>query len=186
MAKYSCIPGHPGFRRFTVREDFLLIAKSWGNALALHCAEIETNEIITYARAEGGYPEDTLPLEEYRWFGLTGREAEAMTLGLQGHAAFDYVLSTENHSKVPSLVQLGFLRIRWIARPYGTWPKLVATEIHRDIRGKGYIIVDDRAGHYRDLDGIVHSAIKEKFLVSRQFLLHIDQVNAALDALHRS
>lgn len=185
MTEYSCVPGYPGFRSFTVREDFRAITQNWANALILQCAEIKTNEVIAYFRAERELTETELPPEEDRWFDLSLHEAEAMTLSLQNYSTYSFTLrpTGRKSNDIPSLIQLGFLRSRWVARPYHEWPRSIATEVHRDIRGERYILVDDEEGYYLDFDGIIHKAIKEKFQVSRQFLLLIDQVNAVLKAL---
>lgn len=182
MAEYSCVPMRPDFRTFVIRSDFQMIAHNNVNAVLLCVAEMKTNSIITYLRKRDGLPEGALPPEEDRWFELTVSEVATMTCGIYSRSTYANFLQPEGHKGIPSLLLLGFLRRRFVAYR-GISPKPVDTKIYRNIRGRRYIVVDQE-GCYRADDGTIHSAVKEGYTaVSRQFLLVIDEVNAALAAL---
>lgn len=186
MTEYtSCVPERANSRYFKLRDDFRAICRAdISNAAARRVVETKTNQRIAYLREKYDIPDDLVPAEELVWIDTSLRELERLTLGVRKSSSYARAMSEKNaDGDVPSLIQLGFLRSRIIARADGT-QRRVATNVQRDIWGREYIVVADMQGHYAGKDEVLHSATQEGFAqISKQFLLCIDQVRAAIAGL---
>ena len=152
-------------------------------AHALRLAETQTDQRIATLRASFGVPEDHMPHDEDLWFAVTYRQAEALTLHAISRSTCQRILgeAEEGSEAMPSLIDLGFLHRRYVARPGNglvTRPEH-AMMIYRDQDGE--FIVVDANGEYQGDDGETHSALADGYtVITRQYLYDFRAVNAAI------
>jgi hypothetical protein len=179
----SCTPHRPRTRYHIVFEDFEEIGVDIYNAHALRGFEVSTNQRIRQLRERYGIPETHLPHEDDLWVPMPYRALEALTLKSVSKSVCQRVLAEEAVEDMPpSLIELGFIRRRFIARRTNESRKRPLSTIYAD--GDGEFMLVDEGGNFVDEDGLEQSAMMYGFgLIERQYLYCIEAINAAIAAL---
>lgn len=166
-------------------DDFERIAgNDEANADALRYFEMHTDYRIANLREKHGIPKTDLPDEDDLWIDASLRAIERGTLRAQSKSTYARcLLDQAPEDAAQSLIQLGFLRRRFIARRGFDEPDVPATVRFRD-DGDEFIIVMNDNGDYLGDDGAMHNAVCEGYTaVSRQYLYCIEAVNEAIAKL---
>lgn len=176
----SCTP-HRHMLYHILHQDFLeLCLHDLCNTSALRVFEMRTNQRIEYLRRH--YPIDPawLPNDEDLWLDITLRQLESLTLRVCCRSSYARALAERApEGKPPSLIELGFLKRRFVARPGCGYVALPQTQVYADLQGP-FLLVDDE-GYYQNARGEKRCAANDGYIIhQRQYLYCIDAVNTAL------
>ncbi len=193
----NCTPHRPKARFHMIWDDFITIGDNdAANGNALRAFEWLTNQRIDEWRKEHTMPGDCLPDPEDLWLDdVSTRRLAEITLRAREKSTYarclrhpkdvngdeDTELSDEDDNP-RSLIELGFVERRFIARPGFEDMERPLVPFFEDKKGR-FIIVNDEDGNYTDVYGKRHNAKEEGYIVRRQYRYCIDVVNAAIAAL---
>jgi hypothetical protein len=184
----SCTPHKHGVRIHIDFGDFDDITGGDRYASdALSAFEAATNQRIGQLRERYGIPETHLPAAFDLWFSMPYRKIEVLTCRRVSKSVCQRVLAERSvEGMPPSLLELGFLRRRFIARRTFDVGSRPATTIYKDLDGE-FILVDDTRGNYQGDDGQTYSAMSAGYsYVEWQYLYEIERVNRAIAALDQT
>jgi hypothetical protein len=169
--------------------DFLRIC--YGDralADALRGFEVRANWRAGYLIERYGIEDGFVPSDDDMWFELSLRQLQALTLGAQSKSTYARTVAeipvprTEDDEVAPpSLLSLGYIERRYIARPADDLPHVpeVPTTLYRD--DKGVFIIVSREGCYMGYDEALHYAPFERYSqIVTQYRYCDVRVNAAL------
>ena len=180
----SCTPHLKDGRYHIHFADFKAICYHKVSSDALRAFETMTDNRIAKLRRDHRIPESHLPHEDDLWLEVGTLDLDYWTLHVRDQSTYWFCLQEESWpGRAKSLLELGFLRRRFVARA-GRAPTAPAeTAMYQDDHGY-FLIVDDEQGNYTNSRGELHSAFDEGYTVlRRQYLYCIDAVNAALAKL---
>lgn len=166
-------------------QDFIDIAGDLCNASALRVFEMKTDRRVAELRARYGLAENILPHEDDLWLTVSLADLEQSSLYIYCHSSYARSVAEETKESEPwSLVELGLLRRRYIARPADE--RAIGkplTTIFYDRQGA--FIVTNAAGEYRGIDGQAHTAWASGYSrIEHQFLYCIEVVNREIAAFY--
>jgi hypothetical protein len=187
----SCTLHSKRYRRWHVQyEDFFMVSGfDVSNAAAVRAFETHTNARIAHLRRRYGIAQNALPSEDDLWMGMTLRQLEMLTVRTRCKSSYERCLADRSYDPDrPSLIELGFIKRRFIARPGDDVVTRPATTIYEVDMSDGskdsFIVVDDDQGNYRGFDGRMHHAGRSGYTaIDRQYLYCFDAVNAAIAEL---
>lgn len=181
----SCTPQRH-MHYFTRRRDFIdICGGSLANADSLRVTEMKTNWRIKWLRERYGIDGDHLPDADDLWVAISVREFEKVTLHTYCKETFRKCFRVQTYEyDPPSLIELGFVERRFIARPgddEGPTLRPLA-DLYEDERGR-FLVVNER-GEYQTASGGLASAVEIGYTkIERQYRYCIEAVNEALAAL---
>ena len=196
-AFWTCTP-HSKRAHFHVSwSDFADICDhDTANGDVLRYFQWQTDDRIKALRKRYDIPDGELPPEDMLWMeapyaqievGINRAQSDSTicrrVLAVSREERMRRQKKTEEEIEASprSLIELGFLRRRIVARPDGQAER-PATKVHEDENGP-FIVVQDDAGNYLGSDGKQHNAICEGFvMIVYQYLYMVDKVNAAIAA----
>ncbi len=166
-------------------DDFLdICAKDIVNASALRVCEVKHDQLVARLIDRHNIVEGHLPHEDDLWFDLSVRDVEYWSLKVRGKSSYARALASHNaDKKVTSLVQLGYVSRRVVARPgYGDDPvRRPPRPTQRDGEGV-YLVVDAENGEY-EVDGVLYHTQEQGYSrLCVQYRYNLDAINAAIAA----
>jgi hypothetical protein len=184
----SCTPHRRGVRIHISFSDFDgITCGDTYNSNALSAFEMATNERIRQLRERYDIPETHLPSIDDLWIHMPYRTLERLTGKRVSKSVCQRILAEKSAEGIPpSLLELGFLRRRYIARRTFDVGSRPATTVYRDDDGE-FIIIDDTSGNYQGDDGQTYSAMSAGYgYVEWQYLYCIEEVLRAIAALDQA
>jgi hypothetical protein len=155
---------------------------------ALRGFEVKACRRAGYLIERYAIPDGSVPHDDDMWFELSLRQLQALTLGAQSKSTYARTVAeipvprTEDDEVAPpSLLSLGYIERRYIARPADDLPRVpeVPTTMYRD--DKGVFIIVSREGCYVGYDEVLHYAPFEGYSqIVTQYRYCDTKVNAAL------
>lgn len=177
MSIESCTPPQGASPYHIVRGDFLRICGDFTCGNALRVFEVLTNMRINNLRNTYSIPAGVLPHEDDLWLETPVRTLEALSLKTRSKSSYARTLG-EDHPR--TLLQLGFLRRRFVARPGTGALQTPMTPLQHDEAGP-FILVMNIGGEYVGSDGESYHALEQGWTrISPQYVYCIEAVNAAL------
>lgn len=166
------------------RDTVRICGKDTASADVLRVYEAISNQRANALIKQHNISEPYYPHEDDLWIDeLTLRQLEERTFENRGKSTYARaVADCSPDPRRPSLLQRGYLRTRYIARPYDqfTEPDDDLPTIYYDNQGY-FIVVQNRNGFYVGDDGSLQCARSQGFpMVARQYRVEVEVIRAAL------
>jgi hypothetical protein len=169
---------------FIRRKDFMTICGDGANADALRVIEMMTNQRIEWLRERYGIDKDYLPNADDLWLTVSLRDVERTALHTYSKSTFERCFCPQTSGGNPSsLIELGFIEQRIIARPAGFKATVRPwADLYEDEQGQFLLVNERHECHLRS--GEWKSAAEIGYTrIERQHRYCIEKVNEALAML---